>query len=448
MKKLLVFLILFAVGLVGIVFWFNQRGTAATQPRREKIDRGPIILKVSATGRIVPKNLTYVSADVPLGRIVSLSPKAEVGQTVEEGDELLKLDDELAQLRLAQAQSAVKLAAAALQQADAAAKKAEAGMQLAKWRLAFAEAHYKYLQKLGRDAPPERLEAAEKGLEEAKAGITLAEASILEAKAGKMTAQAKLDEAEAALKVAEQGVRAMTIKAPVKGVILEKKVVAGQLIAPQATPVLFVIAPSVTDVQVVAQVGEADISQVSRGMKATFTVDAHTEGTTVYEGTVTQIADLPTSLPFRVPSAGGEPGGTALPGPVLYNVTIDNIQVKDGNPFPLRFGFTANVDFNVPKITEAVLRVPNAALSYRPDPIDPDLDQRIKQRAASGWFPLWVWRDDGQVQLVFVQVGSSDGSRTEIRAVEGGELKEGTEVITDWPKGNQNGGPLKINVPL
>jgi hypothetical protein len=79
-----------------------------------------------------------------------------------------------------------------------------------------------------------------------------------------------------------------------------------------------------------------------------------------------------------------------------------------------------------------------------PEPIDPNDDKRIAQKRAEGWKPLWSWSGDGQKSnLVFVQTGANDGTRTEILKMdpEGG-IKEGTEIIIEGPPSPESKGGL------
>ena len=89
-----------------------------------------------------------------------------------------------------------------------------------------------------------------------------------------------------------------TITSPIDGVVLSKSVEEGQTVAASfSTPELFTIAQDLTNMQVVADVDEADIGDVKEGERVTFTVDAYPDDT--FEGEVKQV---PRRLPQRITS--------------------------------------------------------------------------------------------------------------------------------------------------
>jgi HlyD family secretion protein len=184
-------------------------------------------------------------------------------------------------------------------------------------------------------------------------------------------------------------------------------------------------------------VAEADVGRLRDGMPATFTVDAYPSE--VFRGTVRQIRNSPTTVQNVV----------------TYDAVID----VENPDLKLKPGMTANVTF-VYAQKDDVLKVPNAALRFRPPPgfLDgaggagagggrPARDGGARPQAAAaqeGGAPqrgggrgdardtpdrrsVWVMRDAGPAQ-VRVRTGISDGSTTEV--VEG-DLQPGDAVITD-----------------
>jgi HlyD family secretion protein len=404
---------------------------APPQPRRELVDRGPIVEKVSFTGKLSPKELWVVGTDIPAGRVAEVLPGVELGKVVEKDQPLLRLDDEVAQARLKQAEAAKQLAQAALRQAEAGKKRAEALAEVADAKHKFASRAFETAKKL-KDNAPDKYELAEQGFNESLAGITAAQAALKEADAGLETANAKIKEAEAAYKLAEDAVKAMTIKAPVRGTIINKQVIRGQVITPQTSPVLFVIAPDLGNMELLAQVGESDITKVRIGMKVRFTVDAYAEEDTVFEGEVAWIGDVPVTSPQAKPGDLA----SALPGPVFFPIRVNVTPWGGKDAKPLKAGLNANVDLIVREVKDA-LRLPNQALNFRPDPIDPAEQKLITDKMAGGWKPVWVWKD-GQSHLVFVKTGASDGSKTAVLQVEG-TLQPGDEVIVEGPPSQEGG---------
>ena len=100
-------------------------------------------------------------------------------------------------------------------------------------------------------------------------------------------AEAALAQAKAALKQAEINLAYTTIKSPIEGIIIDRRVNVGQTVAPTSTvSSLFLIAKDLRNMQVWASVNEADIARIHNGMKVRFTVAAFPKD--VFQGTVAQ----------------------------------------------------------------------------------------------------------------------------------------------------------------
>ena len=189
------------------------------------------------------------------------------------------------------------------------------------------------------------------------------------------------------------------IKSPISGVVVARNVDLGQTVAASfQTPVLFQIAKDLRQMQIDTSVAEADIGQLRLGQQANFTVDAFHERE--FTGTVKQVRLNPT-IQQNV---------------VTYNVVV-TVANDDGALLP---GMTANVRFAVNQ-KNAALRVPNAALRYKPT----DADADIATARQPGKPALYRLENDKPV-LVSVRTGIADGSFTEI--IEGG-IKEGDKLI-------------------
>jgi len=101
-------------------------------------------------------------------------------------------------------------------------------------------------------------------------------------------AKSSFESSQASLAKAERNLSYATITSPIDGVVISRDVEEGQTVASGfETPTLFTIAADLTQMQVVADVDEADIGGVEEGQRATFTVDAYPND--VFEGIVTQI---------------------------------------------------------------------------------------------------------------------------------------------------------------
>lgn len=197
-----------------------------------------------------------------------------------------------------------------------------------------------------------------------------------------------------------------TITSPIDGVVISRAVEEGQTVAAGfETPTLFTIANDLTQMQVVADVDEADIGQVADGQRVAFTVDAYPDDT--FEGTVKQVR-LEATTESSV---------------VTYEVVITAY-----NPdLKLKPGLTANVTIYTLEREDA-LAIPTKALRFIPDEeLLGDMGLRIVPAAATiaGGREIWVKQGD-TLTARSVRTGASSGDKTEI--LEG--LAEGETVAT------------------
>ena len=158
------------------------------------------------------------------------------------------------------------------------------------------------------------------------------------------SARAQVDQKKAALVQAQVDLEHTTIRAPVNGVVVSRAVDVGQTVAASLqAPMLFTIAEDLTKMQVEVSVDEADIGRIKLEDRATFTVDSFPGQT--FAGVVTQIRKaaqvVQNVVTYTVVVAVDNPGGRLLP------------------------GMTANVKMIVAEKPN-VLKVPNAALRFRP----------------------------------------------------------------------------------
>lgn len=207
------------------------------------------------------------------------------------------------------------------------------------------------------------------------------------------------------------------IKSPISGVVVARNVEIGQTVAASfQTPVLFQIAKDLRQMQIDTNVAEADIGQLRLGQQADFTVDAFHERE--FTGTVKQVRLNPT-IQQNV---------------VTYNVVVV-VANDDGALLP---GMTANVRFAVNQ-KNAVLRVPNAALRYKP--IDVDSDVATTRQPSK---PVLYRLENGKPVPVSIRTGIADGSFTEI--IEGG-IKEGDKlVVRETGNKDKSGSNFKLRM--
>lgn len=192
-----------------------------------------------------------------------------------------------------------------------------------------------------------------------------------------------------------------TITSPIDGVVLSKSVEEGQTVAASfSTPELFTIAQDLTNMQVVADVDEADIGDVKEGERVTFTVDAYPDDT--FEGEVKQVRQE----------------ATTTNNVVTYEVVISapNADLK------LKPGLTANVTIYTAE-RKGVLSVPSKALRFTPQKETVGKMKIVDVANAKNK----VWTIEGNSIVAHkVNIGMTDGTSTQI--VSG--IAEGTKVIT------------------
>ncbi|WP_090370164.1 efflux RND transporter periplasmic adaptor subunit [Nitrosospira sp. Nl5] len=216
------------------------------------------------------------------------------------------------------------------------------------------------------------------------------------------TARAQLAVSEAQLARDRTNLNYSVIRSPISGVVIARNVDIGQTVAASfQTPTLFQIAKDLRHMQIDTNVAEADIGQLHLGQPVSFTVDAFQERE--FTGTVKQVRLNPT-IQHNV---------------VSYNVVVA-VTNDDGVLLP---GMTANVRFTV-KHKKDVLRVPNAALRYKP----PEADTNSATTAAGQPGKRVVYRlEAGKPIPISVKTGIADNNFTEILQ---GEIKEGDKLIT------------------
>lgn len=225
-------------------------------------------------------------------------------------------------------------------------------------------------------------------------------------------AKSNYESSQAALAKAERNLSYATITSPIDGVVISKDVEEGQTVASGfETPTLFTIAADLTQMQVVADVDEADIGGVEEGQRATFTVDAYPNDT--FEGVVTQI---------RL----GDASSTSSSSSSSTSSTVVTYEVVISAPNPelkLKPRLTANVNIYTLDRKD-VLCVPARALRFNPDPELIGKEAIVNDCEAEHK----VWTRQGNTFTAHaVKIGISNGINTEI--LDG--IAEGTEVVTE-----------------
>ncbi len=259
---------------------------------------------------------------------------------------------------------------------------ARANLNNAQSSLDYQSANYKRYSELYKKGlvSADEYESAKLSYEQAKEQVTTAKESV-------QTAQTNLGYA--------------TITAPIDGVILSKDVEEGQTVAASySTPELFTVAKDLRDMQVVADVDEADISNVTEGARVTFTVDAYPNDT--FNGTVTQVRQE----------------ATTTDNVVTYEVVIS----APNDDLKLKPGLTANVTIYTQEM-EGVLSVTNKALRFKP------VKETVGNKKivdCNGTSKVWTL-DGDKLTAHAVKIGMTDGTHTLI--ISG--IKQGETIITE-----------------
>jgi len=376
---------------IGIWRWRAGASKPSLQMESAKVDRGRIVAKVTATGTLSAIVTVQVGSQVS-GSVAALY--ADFNSQVKKGQLVAKIDPRLFQ--------------AAVEQARANFVAAQGNLAKSRAQAADADRQYQRNKTLA-----ERKLIAQADLDTAQSNAEAARAQV-DASAG------AVEQARAALHQAEVNLAYTDITSPTNGVVISRNVDVGQTVAASLqAPTLFVIAEDLAKMQVDTSVAEADVGRLRAGMAATFTVDAYPSET--FQGTVRQIRNAPQTVQNVV----------------TYDAVID----VDNSALKLKPGMTANVTF-VYAQKDDVLRVPNAALRFRPPP---DLTAFSNQARPGGHAnadgkppapkavetpdqrTVWVVREQKPTRAR-IKIGISDGAFTEV--VEGG-LEAGDAVVTD-----------------
>jgi HlyD family secretion protein len=417
LKKLLLVLVLFGAAVTGAVYWFNRPRTLAVHPdlfTYEAVARGTMTDTVSATGLVQPRQLVLVGSDAA-GTVVDLP--ADVNDTVEEGQVLLRLDDRRARLRLQEAEAGLASARAGLSKAEALKDAADRAL---KFQVDIDKAVASRSERDQREA----------AVRAAQAGVELARGKLHEVEAQHQQALLALEETQVKVPLTEAS--RLSPGAPKhRYLVVERKVQLGQAVAPPFAAHLFTLAGDLQHLEVHAQVAEGDIGKVRKGQAVAFTVSAYAEEAAPFRGTVTQIRPMPVNEK----------------GAVYYTtvIAVENQRDPESGEWRLRPGMTASVDI-VRQEHKDVWKVPSAALNfqlegpYQSDAAKARLEEWKQRPDQADWRPVWVWDEQAERPWpVFVRVGElKDGQFHEVREWEPGRQPP-RRVITGAPPATRPG---------
>lgn len=340
--------------------------------KTEKVAKVNILNSVTATGSIEPVNEVTVGTQV--SGIVS-KIYVDYNSVVKKGQVIAELDKSnlMSQLNSAKSQ---------LSQAQASLRSAQSDLDYQKANFN----RYKTLYQKGLISAND--------YESARLSYQTSVQTVASRKDQVVAAQEEVSRAQTNLSYA-------TITSPIDGIVVNKSVEEGQTVnANMSTPDLFTIAQDLTNMQVVADVDEADIGDVKKGERVTFTVDAYPNDT--FEGTVTQV---------RLEA-------TTTNNVVTYEVVISapNADLK------LKPGLTASVVIYTQE-SNGVLSVPSKALRYTP--AKETVGGRKIQDVSNAKNKVWTL--EGNTLMAHrVNIGITDGTHTQVLS----GIKEGQKVIT------------------
>ena len=354
-----------AAGVVAVLIGVSRLfgGTPPVQYDTAPVVRGDLALTVSATGTLAPRDQVDVGAEVS-GRIDAL--EVDFNDRVTKGEVLARINTDQLEAQLQQARATLETAQATLEQ------------------MTQTHARYDTLVK-GNAMSKEQLNVSIGDLARARAGVSLAKAQV--------------DQDQTALSKA-------TIYSPITGVVLDRKVSAGQtVVAAMTTPVLFTLASDLDQMELDVDIDEADVGEVRPGAHATFTVDAYP------------------SRKFQAKLISVHSAPKTVQGVVTYEGVL-LVQNEGGL---LKPGMTATAEIDAANVRDALL-VPNTALRYVP-PEEIKAAAPAPPATLNGISAGRVWTEDGKTLKPHdIKLGPTDGRSTQVLS---GDLKVGQAVVTD-----------------
>ncbi|MBL0403175.1 efflux RND transporter periplasmic adaptor subunit [Microvirga aerilata] len=442
--------ILLVAGVAGYVLWKPTGSNASDQAYRlGTVDRGSITASVRATGTLNPVTTVLVGSQLS-GQVVEIL--ADYNTPVTQGQVVARIyseqiksrrDAALADLAQARAdldtkRAQIDKARSALQRSEAQADDLVAQRNRTQAQLDEAQRNFERQTEL-----TARAVGTQTALEQARTQVQIQTANLASAQAQIASNRAELEGLKADLALAEAGVKSAEaiilqrqaklrdieidlarteVKSPVDGVVIKREVELGQTVAASlSAPTLFTIAQDLSQIDIYANIDEADVGRLKEGQKVSFTVNAYPNRT--FEGSVRMV---------RL-------SAQTVQNVVTYTAVI-GVRNRDQSLLP---GMTANLQI-VTDEREDVLRIPNAALRFRPaiavagggdGTAAPEGEpSRRRQRSQADRASVEegtgarIYRPgpDGSPQPVPVRLGVTDGAYTEIVR---GQVQEGAAVI-------------------
>lgn len=395
LKKLLLLAVFAGIGY-GLYYFFFHKDPVLYGLTTAKITRGDIVATVTATGELNAISVVEVGTQVS-GKIQEIY--VDFNSEVKAGQLIALIDPSVSRLNLREAEASLAVNQASVVSAQASLEDAQ--------------------RKLKRNR-----ELFSRNLI-ARSEVDTSETDVATRKAALEEAKSRVVQSRAALERSKTNLGYTRITSPVNGVVIDRKVDAGQTVAAgYQTPTLFKVAEDLTRMKIETKVDEADIGAVSEGQNATFRVDAFPDE--VFFGKVVQVRVAPNTSDNVV----------------TYTVIVhvDNTESK------LKPGMTATVSIETSKAVD-VLRIPVAALRFTPpeDLLNTiSFDRSIlTQRKTLKTGIVWPEHDGFMMRPVQVKLGTSDSRWSELVQENSGVrrpvLREGTELVINAQAGVNTG---------
>lgn len=354
-----------ALALVLIV-WFLFSGGDGIGYVTQPVTRGALKTMVSATGTLAPRDQVDVGAEVS-GRLDTVN--VDFNDRVKKGEILAQINTDQIRAQLAQARATLAQAKATVIQDT---------QTLTRYRALVRH----------NAVSPQDLDNATANLARAKGGVALAEAQVETYR----TTLAKT-----------------TIRSPINGVVLDRKVEPGQtVIAAMQTPLLFTLASDLARMELDVDIDEADVGSVHAGQSATFTVDAYPAHR--FSAELTSVHNAPKTV-----------NGV---------VTYQGVLMVENPKGLLKPGMTATAEIQAADVKDALL-VPNGALRFTPpDPVAAKSPKPPKPENGVNWGRVWVLKG-GTVVPRELKLGTSNGRETQVLS---GDISPGDAVAIDIKK--------------
>jgi HlyD family secretion protein len=364
------------VAAIGGTAFYVARGTATTTYVTAPVARGPLVVRVSATGTLQPEDQVDVGAEIS-GRVDRVA--VDFNDRVTKGQVLAVINTDQIRAQLAQAQAALNAAKAAVSTSEATVNETREKRDRAQGLFA-------------------RSIVSAQDLQTAEADYARAVASVAKSKADVENATAQVQLHQTAFDKA-------AVRSPIDGIVLDRKVQQGQTVASSfQTPVLFTLASDLSKMKLEVDIDEADIGQVREGQTATFSVDAFPQRR--FDAKLTSLRNAPKTT-----------NGV---------VTYQGVLEVDNGAGLLRPGLTATVDILVAE-TEDTLLVPNGALRFTPPAGDASAQPLVPSNNGELVGRVWVL-ENSKPSPRDLRIGRNDGRNTQVLS---GDLMPSDAVIVD-----------------